>query len=1318
MTSKQQYRSVQKMVYNKDSNLYSNGDASIIGLFKSTSSLARSLRQQSAASNMGKETFQDEEKKFNSNSNNLNMNIGNNYNQNNHKQKNSFSTSAKLIMDSNFNNNNKNMNNNNNNNSLMSNNTSLISNPGNNSSFLNINFNHEKINGEIMRDSINKVQSNPPKTMRNNIEIRNLTHFYDKIESHQETYDLLFYLKSDKRMRHLDRLDDFEVLKINFLNSLEDKIKRKFDMLHAKLKNSKTEMENQINKTDDELINLVLRDIEYMQIIHKNILNARDDDIANSAKIVEQYNQDSIITIDNYIKQLKKDLYDIGFVLDTEIEEICREKALEKQKYFESKKQECKILFDQIKADEQFLVDACKKNLQIFILRWKNVKLKRFIKDLKDVLHSKEFVDCSERYELIKNLKKDQENIYKDRVNLVINKMLNIPMEDVTVKAIESVNKELDEIYNNAQNLFDMHTQKLMNNSELIYQKSIKEVEKFKDKIKKISYEFGKDNKDPDIPHSSLNDRQINNNIISEDAAVVSAEANANAPVQVNNQANAKTENLNSVNKKSLESPAAAKASASPVDKIASAIKSPMSDSNSVISPQSPEQQNQNNVNENKRKQNTDKYQFLQDKYKPLNSIDELIEMEITPLVEKFKNERKNYITKIISYLDDYDEYINNNCAKIVSTMLLIAGKNDSHRKNLAEKEKKFLLEMAKAADHNDDVIFEKEEILKKLSAEMKESFHKEDLDSKLEHSFNIINQLEIEYREYFGIMENLLNSHEGHMLEHFKFFEVEILNIFGLKTKDKLEEIQQRRSLESDFLSKRKEQEIQLQEQREQEELKKQAAGKGSAAAQKKKATPNPQKLKKGELPPNLIPPRPIEVYKSNLGHEYLTDFTIPEWVRSILRNIIYNREDDILGINSIGTKAINTNNTITNNMNSTKSNFNNLINRENTALSPNPDNNSNNAKAPNAKEPGINAEFSPSNTQNTNFLDAFNPYEVSTIKEFFSPISESGSKLLSEENKFKEEFLIEIYTGIFNGLVELTSAELKLRTENAKQTDNEKREELLTELDIRLKSLAPRKGKIEVEEYDKRLNEIEKHKEKFNQHIKLINDRNKKDNDDCNSLISGISKEFEELNSLFEKLSKVMEDESNLKSLDDKFKKFKTSYYDLQTNLQEAELKMVQYTKANPEILINLNKNFLMSLQSYDKGGTYSDNELKFYYEQINSLNDENIKKDMLERESLNQNKILQIKSNLATAYEKMEKKYQSVTENIQAKESVGKKFGSPKRLANDVIINIKMKCNQAQEGLDNLYNKISDLVKVYDENKTKQSYLLQEYIYIYIF
>ena len=62
-------------------------------------------------------------------------------------------------------------------------------------------------------------------------------------------------------------------------------------------------------------------------------------------------------------------------------------------------------------------------------------------------------------------------------------------------------------------------------------------------------------------------------------------------------------------------------------------------------------------------------------------------------------------------------------------------------------------------------------------------------------------------------------------------------------------------------------------------------------------------------------------------------------------------------------------------------------------------------------------------------------------------------------------------LYEMLTNAIVDL----YKIKVEEAKNEDTERREEILTELDLRLKLLAPKKGKIEVEEYDKRISELE---------------------------------------------------------------------------------------------------------------------------------------------------------------------------------------------------------------------------------------------------
>ena len=181
----------------------------------------------------------------------------------------------------------------------------------------------------------------------------------------------------------------------------------------------------------------------------------------------------------------------------------------------------------------------------------------------------------------------------------------------------------------------------------------------------------------------------------------------------------------------------------------------------------------------------------------------------------------------------------------------------------------------------------------------------------------------------------------------------------------------------------------------------------------------------------------------------------------------------------------------------------------------------------------------------------------------------------------------------------------DLKNIIESSKFSDNERREEYLSELDMRLKSLAPRKGKIEVEVYDKRIMEIEKHMMKYEIHTKLVLERNKNDDEGNMKSLEQIDKDYQDFNILFEKINKGIEEEQSLKGLEDKYKKFRTSFYEINLKIQENENKIKIFSKSSPENIIYNNKNFKKSLVLFEKGGTYSQSEIEYYDKMVQEIN-----------------------------------------------------------------------------------------------------------------
>ena len=108
-----------------------------------------------------------------------------------------------------------------------------------------------------------------------------------------------------------------------------------------------------------------------------------------------------------------------------------------------------------------------------------------FINEIQNKLNSPEFSDPAERYKLLEELKADQEKIYRERITLV-EKITKLNHEEINMKNLENYLKKLEKIYNEAQYIYDVHTHKLLENSDKIYNSTLQEIDLFKEKLKSI----------------------------------------------------------------------------------------------------------------------------------------------------------------------------------------------------------------------------------------------------------------------------------------------------------------------------------------------------------------------------------------------------------------------------------------------------------------------------------------------------------------------------------------------------------------------------------------------------------------------------------------------------------------------------------------------------------------------------------------------------------------------------------------------------------------------------------------------------------------
>ena len=73
----------------------------------------------------------------------------------------------------------------------------------------------------------------------------------------------------------------------------------------------------------------------------------------------------------------------------------------------------------------------------------------------------------------------------------------------------------------------------------------------------------------------------------------------------------------------------------------------------------------------------------------------------------------------------------------------------------------------------------------------------------------------------------------------------------------------------------------------------------------------------------------------------------------------------------------------------------------------------------------------------------------------------------------------------------------------------------------------------------------------------------------------------------------------------------------------IRENDEKLKQYSKTSPENILNNNKNFIISFQTFDKGGTYSLIEMEYYKKMMEEI-DNIIKQSIVSRDTNNKTKV----------------------------------------------------------------------------------------------
>ena len=271
----------QKMIFSKDSSLNFGGQAipsELLGFFKSSSSLARSIRSNTAASSNGK----------------------------------SFQSTGAMILEQPG--------------------KSTISNFYPNNKWMSSNkkeFNEEEAKNKTFGNGWN-IKTTKTETPKNqmDIKIRNILHNYTDIDTNEFSYDVLSNLKSKKRMQNLDLVEFYEIWKAKYLKEIEENIKLKISQLKQSLDSAKNEVYKNFSMKNEDLILLKLKDIDKISNFYFNVLKEREEKIKECLEIILDDLNNCYNNADLKLIKLADDMDKIGYLFEEEIKDLINEKKV------------------------------------------------------------------------------------------------------------------------------------------------------------------------------------------------------------------------------------------------------------------------------------------------------------------------------------------------------------------------------------------------------------------------------------------------------------------------------------------------------------------------------------------------------------------------------------------------------------------------------------------------------------------------------------------------------------------------------------------------------------------------------------------------------------------------------------------------------------------------------------------------------------------------------------------------------------------------------------------------------------------------------
>ena len=235
-------------------------------------------------------------------------------------------------------------------------------------------------------------------------------------------------------------------------------------------------------------------------------------------------------------------------------------------------------------------------------------------------------------------------------------------------------------------------------------------------------------------------------------------------------------------------------------------------------------------------------------------------------------------------------------------------------------------------------------------------------------------------------------------------------------------------------------------------------------------------------------------------------------------------------------------------------------------------------------------------------------------------------------------------------------------------KQLSRERQDDLMEELEEKLRLHWPRKGRTVVKFMQPRSGELLYHKQRHERHVRSVLLKNSNHDFSFNAHINEFILLTRAYSRKMKNFTAVLKEKTNLASLQGVLRgaKLESNLYNKDAEVLRSVL--MKFVKDEPRTLIELGRIFLASCLTFANGGDYNEDEIQLERESLNKI--DTVVLESVQERALEVKRIFAVEKLAWVHLNTFQSSYEECIVQLSIKEGLGRKFGAPRRNAQEKL------------------------------------------------